>query len=131
MSNNNTQELAFYVVQNNEGKFFRRKGYGGSGETWVDDFSKARVWSKISGARVTVGFFANHYPKYPPPKIIKLTVSATEVIDETDRINAAKEKKRKREEKRAVLEAERQLKVAKEELDRAKERYEKQLKGKR
>ncbi len=126
-----TSDIAFYVLQNSEGKFFRRKGYGGYGDTWVEGLGTARVWTKIGGARSQVTFFANHYPKYPPPKIIKLTVAATEVIDETERIAAAREKKRKQEERREVWAAEQRLKKAQEDLERAKENLEKEQKRRR
>lgn len=120
--------IAFFVVQNSEGKFFRRKGYGGHGDTWVDGLATARVWTKISGARSIVTFFANHYLNYPPPKIVKLTVAATEIIDETERIAAARAKKQKKLERREIWLAEQNLKKAKEEFNRAKEKYEQEQK---
>ena len=119
-------KIAFYVVQNAEGKFFRRKGYGGSGETWVESFGKARVWTNITGAKSTVTFFANHYPKYPPPKIIKLTVGDVEVIDETERLAAMKLKKQKQKETQKVREAKQKLNKAKEDFENAKANYERE-----
>ncbi len=35
--------LEVYVVQNAQGQFFRAKGYGGSGKTWVDDINQANM----------------------------------------------------------------------------------------
>ncbi len=121
-----TSEIAFYAVQNSDGKFFRRKGYGGSGDTWVEGLKTARVWTKIGGARATVTFFANHYPQYPTPKIIKMSIGSTEVIDETARVTAARDKKRKQEEEREVREAQYKLKQAEEDLQKAQERYDRE-----
>jgi len=121
-----TSDLAFYVVQNSEGKFFRRKGYGGSGDTWVEGLGTARIWAKIGAARSQVTYFANHYPSYPPPKIVKLTVTATEVIDETERIAAVREKKSRQKEKREVWVAQQRLKQAQSDLKKAQDDYDRE-----
>jgi hypothetical protein len=123
-------DLTFFVVMNSEGKYFRRKGHGGYGDTWVEDIQRARVYAKIGGARGTVTFFANEYPQYPPPSIIKMTVTATEVIDETARIQAAIAKKKKQEEEYEVKEREHKLEDAKKALERAKKRLKEVKRGK-
>ena len=84
--------LVLYAVRNSEGKFFRAKGYNGGGETWVADINKAKIYGKIGGARGTITYFAND-TKYPVPDLLKLTVGSIEVIDETKRVQKAKEKK--------------------------------------
>lgn len=114
----------FYVVQNSNGEFFRRKGYGGSGSSWVKSIDTARVWIKISGARSVVTYFANNYPGYPVPKIVKLTITATEVIDETERVEKARLKKKQALEQRELLEAKRRLKAAEEAVEKAQQRLE-------
>lgn len=111
------KDVCFYVVMNSDGQFFRRKGYGGYGKTWVDSIDTARVYIKIGQARSIVTFFANSYPQYPPPRIVKLGVSAIEIIDERDRIEKAKEKKQREKEKR-------ELRRKQWELERAKKDYE-------
>lgn len=121
-----TSDIAFFVVQNSDGAFFRRKGYGGSGETWVKTLSTARVWTKIGGARSTVTFFANHYPNYPVPKIIKMTVAATEIIDENDRIEKAKAKRAKQERESELRESKRRMEEAQRDLQKAQERYDRE-----
>ncbi len=85
----------FYVVRNGDGKYFRAKGYQGYGESWVEGLDKARVWAKLSGARSVVTYFANAWPGYSVPDIVELTVTATEVLDEKDRVEKAKVKKKK------------------------------------
>ena len=119
--------LILYVVRNEIGQFFRAKGYGSGGSTWVDDINKAKNYGRIGGARGTITFFANNYPKYPTPELIKLTVSGFEVIDETERVRKAKAKKEKKEAeaksrkaKRDLEDAERKFNDAKRTLDKIK-----------
>lgn len=112
--------LIVYVVRNSSGQFFRAKGYGGGGDTWVNDINKAKIYGKIGGARGTITWFANNYPNYPTPELIKLTVTGMEVIDETERVRKAKEKKAKAEAERQKANAERALKDAEENFKRAK-----------
>lgn len=81
-----TDTLEVYAVQNREGKWFRRKGYGGSGESWVDRFSAARIYNKIGPARGVVTWFAEAYPEYGIPNLVRLKISEVELIDETDRV---------------------------------------------
>lgn len=119
------ESLEFFVVVNSEGKYFRRKGYGGSGDTWVTSITTARVWTKITGARATVTFFGKTYPQYPVPKIIKMTVSKSEEIDETARVAKVIEKDRIQRENAGIIAAKLRLKEAEAELQRAQEKYEK------
>lgn len=102
------KNLTFYLVVNSDGQYFRRKGYCGSGDSWVKEIGKARVYSKINGARGVVTFFSNN-PKYPIPKIVKMSVTAVEVIDETARVTAQKEKERRAAEESEVRETQRQI----------------------
>jgi len=81
-----TDEIKLYAVRNAEGQWFRRKGYGGYGKTWVDNFSAARIWNKIGHARAQVTYFAKHYPQYGIPELVELTVTGFEVLDETERV---------------------------------------------
>ena len=121
---NEITNLQLFVVRNSEGKFFRAKGYHGSGDTWVDGIAKARIYAKLSGARSIVSFFANNYPDFDPPVIVKMSVSETEVLDETERIKKQQEKKRKQQEMREITQREWEFKRAKKELEDAKARYE-------
>ena len=116
-------KLELYIVQNREGKFFRAKGYGGYGDTWVTDINKAKVYTKIGQARSRVTWFNNNYPEFGVPLLVKLTVGGHEVIDETERVMKAFKKKG---EEKAVREknqrladyklAERDFKLAEERL---------------
>lgn len=96
--------LTLYAVKNREGKWFRRKGYGGYGETWVADFSKARIYSRIGPARATVTFFAGKWPEYGVPSLVALEIEMERVITEESRVEKtlkAKKVREKREEIRA------------------------------
>ncbi len=75
--------MNLYVVRNRDGQFFRAKGFGGSGDSWVDDLGKARFYAKIAPAKSQVTFFAKHHPKYGTPAILEFTldVAAAKVID--------------------------------------------------
>ena len=117
MEINNT--LILYTVRNEKGQYFRAKGYGGSGNTWVDDINKAKIYGRIGGARGTITWFANNYPKYPTPELVKLTVTGFEVLDETKRVEKAKQKKIKEEAERKKREAERRKADAERELQNA------------
>lgn len=86
-----------YAVRNQEGKFFRAKGYGGYGETWVDDINKAKTYTKIGQARSRVTWFSNNYPKYGNPDIIEFSVTSGVVLDEGARVEKAKLAKQKKE----------------------------------
>lgn len=81
-----TSGLELYVVTNQSGQFFRAKGYGGIGESWVDDIKKAKVYTRLGQARSRVTWFAKNYSSYGIPKIIKLTVTNTDEINEENRV---------------------------------------------
>jgi hypothetical protein len=99
MTTNNIN-LELYVVRNQDGKFFRAKGYQGSGNTWVDDIKNARLYAKIQPARTAVTFFTKNYPKFGRPEILKLEVASFSVIDEKDRVDKAIDKLKKEEQAR-------------------------------
>lgn len=75
--------MKLYVVQNQEGKFFRNKGYGGYGETWREKLEDAKFYSKIGQAKSRVTFFYKTWPEYGCPKILEfdLGVAQAKVID--------------------------------------------------
>ena len=110
-------DLKFYVIRNREGKYFRAKGYKGYGDTWVDDPTKARVYSKLGSTRSIVSWFYNTYPDYGIPEVVELSVGAVTVIDETERVEKQKQKKI---EEQARYEANRR----KDELEQAKKAFE-------
>ena len=80
------EQLELYAVRNQAGQWFHRKGYGGSADTWQDDFVKARVYNKIGPARAIITFFAKKWPEYGVPNLVRLIVSKAELVDETERV---------------------------------------------
>lgn len=105
-------EIDIFVVRNKEGKYFRAKGYGGYGQTWVDNIKSARLYSKIGAARAIVTFFASKYPSYGVPEILRLTVSGMAVVDDKDRVTKVLKAKRKAEEEQDLRNAEHALQQA-------------------
>ena len=118
------KDINFYVVVNSDGKYFRKKGYMGTGDTWTDKFTVARVWVKLSGARSVVTFFANQYPQYPTPNVLKLSIGSVEVLDESERVAKAKAKKQKDLETRELRSKKHALDTAKKQFEDAKSKYE-------
>jgi hypothetical protein len=118
MTNDKNNELVLYVVRNAKGQYFRAKGFSGSGDSWVDDINKAKIYGKIGGARGTVTYFAQN-PKFPIPDIIKLTVTGMEVIDESSRVQKVLNKKAKEQEEQKARRAKRELEDAERKLAEA------------
>ncbi len=108
--------LELYVVRNKQGKYFRSKGYAGYGPSWVDELQKAKIYPRIGPARSQVTFWANNYPEFGTPEIVVLTVTASQVLNEEDRVKKAALKS-----KREKLN--RELSYARDELTRAQNRY--------
>lgn len=81
--------MKVYIVQNQEGKYFRAIGYAGFGKSWVDEIEKARLYTKIGPARSRVTFFSKNYPNYGVPKLIEfnLDIEKATVIDMTEYAN--------------------------------------------
>ena len=130
MATNDVSSLEFYLVRNKEGKWFRAKGYGGSGDSWVDEVKRARVYGRIGPARAQVNFWATNYPTYGVPEIVKLTVSGFTVMDETERVKKQIAKKKEAEKKAELEDKKRRLEEAKAELEEAQRRYNSAKKGK-
>ena len=112
--------LELYVVRNKEGKFFRTKGYGGYGASWVDSPATARIYAKIGPARAAVKFWATSWPAFGVPDLVKLSVGKIEVLDETERICKVEEKAARREENKELNQAKQRMRNAQKELEKAK-----------
>lgn len=124
-----TEEICFYAVRSKDGKFFRAKGFGGSGESWVTDLTKARIYARLGPAKSIATFYAKNYSTFGVPVVVKLVVGSIEELDQTDRIKKVQEAEQKRVAKAAVEEQKRKIKQAEEDLKIAQERLQK-LKGK-
>lgn len=123
----NVLDLEFFIVVNSDGQYFRAKGYSGSGDSFIDDAKKCRVYGKIGPARSVVTWFANNYPKYPTLQIIKLNIGGYEVLDEAARVQKAKDAKIRAQAaretanaKRRLADAEKAVRVAQDKLNQLK-----------
>lgn len=99
-------KLRFYLVRNSEGKYFRSKGYGGYGSSWVEDVGKAKVYQKIGQARSRVTYWAGEWPEYGVPTVIEFGVGQIDVLQEDDRVAkaiASKARKRSARERNAIV----------------------------
>lgn len=112
-------DLKLYIVRNSEGKYFRSKGYGGYGETWVDDINKAKIYGKIGQARSRVSWFYNNYPEYGVAEILELSNFTATTIKEEDRVLKQKRKKETAKLNRNKLAAQRKVELAQQQLKEA------------
>lgn len=110
-----------YAVRNSSGQWFRAKGFGGYGDSWVDELEKARIYGKIATARACVSYWAGACPEYPAPELVELRVTEAVVLDEAARVAKAKKSKAEREAEIARREAKWRLVSAKKEMERAKQ----------
>lgn len=115
----NLKDLKLYIVVNHEGKFFRAKGYGGSGQSWVDNPNTARIYAKIGPPRAIVSYFFNSSDKFPAPKILEIGVGETKIIDEDERLKKNKQKKKEKEAQYIIRRRQEQIERAEKELKEA------------
>lgn len=104
--------LELYVVRNKQGKYLRSKGYGGYGPSWVEDLQKAKIYPKIGPARSQVTFWANNYPGFGTPEIVVLTVTASQVLNEEERVKKAVNKSKREKINRDLYYAREKMKEA-------------------
>jgi hypothetical protein len=78
--------MEMYAVRNQEGKYFKNKGYGGYGKQWKDTLEEARIYTKRQGATAQCTYWGKHFPDYGVPEIVVLEVKETGTIDQTDRV---------------------------------------------
>jgi len=87
-------KLELYAVMSEDGQFLRSQGYSGRNGSWVDNLESAKIYPKIGSARARVTYFANHYPSYEPPKIVKLSVTKVELLDDAEHLREKKAKEK-------------------------------------
>ena len=117
--------LVMYAVRNKDGQYFRAKGYGGYGETWVDALSKARIYPRPAQARSRVTYFAEHFPSFGVPELVELRVTEIVALNESTRVKKSQQKKAAKrarwaenQAKSDLERAERKMKEAQAEIDR-------------
>jgi hypothetical protein len=87
-----TIDLNFYAVRSKDGKWLRSRGYGGSGESWVEDFTKAKIWSSARGAKGQITWWAKNYPKFGVPDLVMITIGKCVYLDQADRVKESIDK---------------------------------------
>lgn len=102
ISKTETVELNFYAIRNQEGRWFRSKGYGGSGNSWVNDISNAKIYGKPGPAKAQVTFWATNYPQYGVPDLVQITTGSCNYLDQKERVAKVNEKKKIADAKRQV-----------------------------
>ena len=78
--------LNFYAVRSRDGKWLRSKGLYGSGDSWVEDLSKAKFYSKPGPAKSQITFWSKNYPEFGIPDLVRITTGVCEYLDQTDRV---------------------------------------------
>ena len=119
--------ISLYAVRNKQGRYFRRKGYGGSGSTWVDSFADARIFPRIGAAKSVITFFSNadnnpQYANYPVPDLLEMVIGTSNVIDQTKRLAAFKKRKETAAERLRLRRAQDEANRLQRQLDDAKRR---------
>ena len=106
--------MKIYVVQNQEGKFFRTIGYGGFGSNWVVELERAKFYMKLGQARSRITYFFKRYPQYGCPKLIswELDENKCEVIDMEAETQKAILKLKKREVQKQISHLKYQIKIS-------------------
>lgn len=110
------QKESLYAIKNESGQWFRKGRYG-----FVDDFSKARIYTKIGQARSIVTRYSGQVPCH----LVKLVISEQVDVYERDRIEKIKQKELLRRLNWDKKQKEQQLESAKRDFERAKEQLEK------
>jgi hypothetical protein len=114
-----------YAIKNYQGKWFKRVGRGRwGGRNWQDELKDATVYTKISTARQIITTYANWQPNLPSPSLVKIALGEPEIVDETARVEKAKQRKATQKLRREVKYKEYQRQRAEENLQRAKKKLE-------
>jgi hypothetical protein len=85
--------LNFYAVRSKDGKWLRAKGYGGSGESWVSDITKAKIYGNTRAPKAQITYWANNYPQFGVPDLVRITTGKCEYLDQEARVSDYKIKK--------------------------------------
>ena len=92
--------MKLYAVKSQDGRYYRPGRVH-----WVDTIERAKIFSKIGGARAVVTHWAREWPAYGTPLLVELTVTETSTTDESQRVldaNGAKAERSRRRKLRAA-----------------------------
>lgn len=111
--------MKLYIIRNKENKYYRSKGYGGYGDSWVDDIQKCRMYTKVGSAKRQITYWAKNYPEYGTPDILELDAKITQVINQEDRVSDIIKEQNRRKNIARVNELSRKFRDAKKRYDEA------------
>jgi hypothetical protein len=114
-----SDNLKFYAVRSRDGKWLRRKGIDGWGDSWVDELTKARIYNRPGPARAQISYWFSNYPSYGCPDLVVFTAGISEIINEEERLLKARAKQEKKAGIVRLTVAQRRLETAQEEVRRA------------
>ena len=114
------ETLTFYLVRSKDGKYLRSRGMNGSGEHWVTDIKKAKVYPKKQSATSQITWWSSNYPEFGVPDLIPLVATTGDPIDQEDRVKESQRKKEIEETKRKLWSAQRRYDESLRELERSK-----------
>jgi hypothetical protein len=106
------ETLEFYVVRSKDGKYLRAKGFSGSGNSWVEELKRAKVYTKKGTACAQITFWARQYPEYGVPDLIPITGTLGEPIPQELRVVNSMRKKEITKLKRELAQAEEDVRKA-------------------
>jgi hypothetical protein len=118
-------KFQLYGVKNQDGQYFRAKGYGGYGKSWVENAENAKLYSKIGQAKARVTFWTQNYPEYGVPSIVVFEVDELKEIDDSKRQEKIKEQRNISDARVAVRTFQNAKKFAEENLIKAQRELEK------
>lgn len=118
--NNTMESLEFYVVRSKDGNYLRAKGYSGSGDSWVSDLKRAKVYTKRQGATAQITWWANNYPEFGVPDLIPLISTLGEPIPQEERVAKVQKKKELDKTRNELWRAQKNVEEAMKEMERIK-----------
>ena len=86
-------EINLYAVRSKDGKCLRSKGQNGYGNSWVDEFSQAKVWNRPGPAKAQVTWWGTNYPDFGVPDLVQIVSGTCNYLDQTERVQEAARKK--------------------------------------
>lgn len=81
------EDVKVYAVRSADGKYLRSRGYGGSGESWVEKLTSAKLWFKPGPAKAQITFWAKNYPQFGVPQLVTFNLVEAASERQEERVN--------------------------------------------
>ena len=115
--------MEVYVLRSKDGKYFRAKGYGGAGESWIADLKRARFYADIGPAKSQATYWGKRWPEYGAPDIVTFKLIESRVIPQNERVKDVVVKQKEDKARRDIYRKKQSLKKTEVELKELKEYY--------